>query len=750
MKNAFDEAFQCEELSFIQKEGLITCLPKPGKDRNFIKNWRPITLLNTDYKILSSTIANRFKEVLPSIISETQKGFLKGRFIGENSRQIFDVLTEAEQNKLPGLLLSVDFEKAFDSIEMKHLHNCLNHYNFGPNICKWIQTLYKDISSRVINNGHISGKFKLERGVRQGDPLSPYLFILTVEPLATAIKRNKDIKGVKIGDIESILSQYADDVQFTLDGSEKSLNETLTTLEQFGKISGLKMNTEKTRALWFGSKINCKMKLCSNWDLDWSQTPLRILGIIYTPKTQEIIKLNFNDAKLKIEKLLKNWGFRDLTLYGKITVIKTLALSKMNHLLSTLPIPDQGFMKSIEKLFFDFLWNGKKWTISRETLCLDYENGGLKMVDIHNFARSLRLSIVKRLITTKGTWQSIAKFILNDTVTYIFDLNSKSIQSIAKKITNPFWKQVLKDWALLQESPKQLVLWKNEEIKINRNTITYKSYIRENIIYAEDLLNMNRTFLTYAELINKYPGLRTNFIQYQGLLNSIPLNWKSDNIQVIQTEKSNSNLEMIEKLPKPNRYLYGQLLDNKGPPQITGKVKWENILNNNLDWKNIYKKSMETTNDNKLKILQFKILHRRIATNKFLEMIGIKDTMLCTFCKTNIETIEHLFFECVHTKSILIFVKHRINFHTFLKFPEDEASILLGNDVENLAMNYIIMVVKYFIYKCKYNETLPTIRAFQNFFRYKINVEKASHITNKQKHKFTETWKDIDYTFLFA
>lgn len=750
MKEAFEEAFQCGEISFIQKEGLITCLPKPGKDRNFLKNWRPITLLNTDYKILSTTIANRFKEVLPSIISETQKGFLKGRFIGENSRLIVDVLTEAEQNKLPGLLLSVDFEKAFDSIEMKHLHNCLNHYNFGPNICKWIQTLYKDISSRVINNGHISEKFKLSRGVRQGDPLSPYLFILAVEPLATAIKRNKDIKGVRIGDVESILSQYADDIQFTLDGSETSLHETLTTLEQFGKISGLKMNTEKTRALWFGSKINCKMKLCTNWDLNWSQAPLKILGIIYTPQTQKIAKLNFDDAKLKIDKLLKNWAFRDLTLYGKITVIKTLALSKMNHLLSTLPIPDQGFMNSIEKLFFDFLWNGKKWTISRETLYLDHENGGLKMVDIHNFARSLRLSIIKRLITTKGTWQSIAKYILNDSVSYIFQLNKKSIQSIAKKITNPFWKQILKDWALIQDSPKQLVLWLNEEIKINKKTITYNSYIRENILYAEDLLNVNRTFLTYDELLKKYPGLRTNFIQYQGLLNCIPLNWKLNNIQVIQTKKSNSTLHIIEKLQKPNRYLYRLLLDIKKTPKISGKIKWENILNNNLHWKNIYKKPMETTNDNKLKMLQFKILHRKIATNKFLGMIGIKDTQLCTFCKKHIETIEHLFFDCIYTKSILIFVKSRINFNTLLKFPEDQASILLGNEVENLAMNYIIMVIKYFIYKCKYNETPPDIRAFQNFFKYKINIEKSSYTTKKQKLRFTEIWKDLNPTILFA
>ena len=750
MKCAFEEAFQSEELSFIQKEGVITCIPKPGKDRSFIKNWRPITLLNVDYKILSATIANRFKKVLPSIISETQKGFLKGRFIGENTRLIYDVMTEAEEKKIPGLLLSVDFEKAFDSIEMTHIHNALKHYNFGPNICRWIKTLYKDISSRIINNGHISQKFSLSRGVRQGDPLSPYLFILAVEPLATAIKRNKDIKGVKIGDVESILSQYADDIQFTLDGSEKSLTLTLNTLEEFGKISGLKMNTEKTRALWFGSKIKCKMKLCANWKLDWTQSNIKILGITFTADTKKIPELNFGQAKLDIEKTFKNWAFRDLTLYGKITVVKTLALSKMNHLLTSIPVPDQNFMNAMEKMFFDFLWNGKKWTIRRETLLLDYEKGGLKMIDIHSFTKCLRLSIIKRLVTTDGTWQNLARLILKNSVPFIFDLDKKSILAMANKITNPFWKQALKDWSTFQESPKSLVLWNNESIKINRSSVTYPSFIKHKIFYAEDLLNAEMTsFLTYEELTGKFPGLRTNFIQYQGLINCIPQQWKTDNLGNRQIGTSQSTLQAIKKLQKPSKHLYQILIKKKGVLPENSKTKWNDSLDKSLDWIHIFTAPGKTTNDNKLKMLQFKISHRRIATNKFLGTIGIKNSQQCTFCKTKIETIEHLFFECDFVQAILSFIKTRINFHTLLRFPEDKASIILGNEVKDLALNYIIMVTKYFIYKCKYQEKNPDIATFKNFFKDKINVEKASHTSQKQREKFNEMWKDINPCTLF-
>ena len=114
--------------------------------------------------------------------------------------------------------------------------------------------------------------------MRQGDPLSPYLFILAVEPLATAIKNNKDIKGIQIDDLNSLITQYADDTAFTLDGTEKSLQNTLITLRDFGRISGLEINFDKTKAIWFGSKINCKMKICTDWDIDWSDENFKVLG----------------------------------------------------------------------------------------------------------------------------------------------------------------------------------------------------------------------------------------------------------------------------------------------------------------------------------------------------------------------------------------------------------------------------------------------------------------------------------------
>ena len=152
---------------------------------------------------------------------------MKDRFMGENTRLLYDLMHYLEENNKTGLLLLVDFEKAFDSIEWLFLKKASNSFNFGPSLCKWFETLYSSASSCVINNGHLFHFFNLERGCRQGDPLSPYLFIIGVELLSLKLKRNPDIQGITINDDETLLSQYADDTFLILDGREISLKETL-------------------------------------------------------------------------------------------------------------------------------------------------------------------------------------------------------------------------------------------------------------------------------------------------------------------------------------------------------------------------------------------------------------------------------------------------------------------------------------------------------------------------------------------
>ena len=189
-------------------------------------------MVNVDSKLASKVISNRIKKVLPRIIHYSQSGFIKGRFIGEVARSILNIIDHIESLKLSGILLFIDFEKAFDSIEWDFLYQSLEAFNFGPTLIRWIKTFYNNVSSCVINNGLFSEQFKLERGVRQGDPLSPYLFVVAIEILGISLRSNEHIEGIKIDTDEIKTLLYADDMTATL-ANTSSVEILMQTLNNF-------------------------------------------------------------------------------------------------------------------------------------------------------------------------------------------------------------------------------------------------------------------------------------------------------------------------------------------------------------------------------------------------------------------------------------------------------------------------------------------------------------------------------------
>ena len=270
MTDSFNEAYLKKEMSTPQKQAVITLIEKKGKDRNYLENWRPISLINVDAKIASKIIATRNVKVLPEIIHPNQLGYVKGRFIGEAARSILDVMDYTKKENIPGILLFIDFEKAFDSLNWNFLLRCLDVFGFGPSLIKWVETFYANISSCVLNNGFCKPYFELQRGVRQGDPLSPYLFIIAGEILATAIRDTcrSDIKGIKLGQNEFKLVQYAGDLtiifNFLWKGPDKIARQAVINDVEFGglNITDIETLIKASRLAWIG-------KLFSNGSLPW-------------------------------------------------------------------------------------------------------------------------------------------------------------------------------------------------------------------------------------------------------------------------------------------------------------------------------------------------------------------------------------------------------------------------------------------------------------------------------------------------
>jgi len=164
------------------------------------------------------------------------------------------------------------------------MFTALRYFNFGEDLIKWVKLLYKNIESCVVINGHLSEWFSVQLGCRQGDPLSPYLFIIGAEILALMLKHNPNITGIKCNNNEFLLTQYADDTSVLLDGSEKSLRSTFYVLKVYADVSGLCLNVDKTKAIWIGSLKGSNALLCPDLNLTWENETFNLLGVHVSPK----------------------------------------------------------------------------------------------------------------------------------------------------------------------------------------------------------------------------------------------------------------------------------------------------------------------------------------------------------------------------------------------------------------------------------------------------------------------------------
>ena len=291
------------QFSVSQRRGIIKVIPKKDADPCLVKHWRPIALLNTDYKIAAKATANRLKIVIPKIVNNDQTGFIKGRFIGENIRLIEGIINYTATQSIPGQLLFLEFEKAFDTVETSFIWKTLEYFNFGSSIINWIKLCYQNIESSILKNGWANGYFTLDRGVRQGCPLSPYIFIICVERLAEKIRQNKTIKGISVQGEEIKISQFA---TIILDGSKESFTAALQDLEQFGSISGLRLNNKKTEVLWIGSKTGCNDVFCPEKNLMWVNK-VKALGVWISTDSEASIKANYDEKVEKAQNVLSSW-----------------------------------------------------------------------------------------------------------------------------------------------------------------------------------------------------------------------------------------------------------------------------------------------------------------------------------------------------------------------------------------------------------------------------------------------------------
>ena len=589
---ALNTSFKKGILPLTLRQCLLTCLPKSGKPREFIKNWRPLSMLSVIYKLASASIANRIKPLLNGLISQNQNGFVPGRYIGESTRLIYDIMHAAEKSKIPGLLMLIDFEKAYDSISWKFIYKVLTQMGFTEKFIGWIKLFNKNIETTIMQNGVMSEFIKIGRGCRQGDPISAYLFIMAAEVLNMLITYNDKIVGIKFNNTEFKLSQYADDTTLILDGSQQSLQNALNILEIFGTYSGLKVNTDKTKIIWIGKKKHSNDKLISQ-RFDWNTTEFNMLGLKFSVDLQKMPEINFRSKLVEIKDSINHWSKRKLTPMGKVTVIKTFLMAKLNHLFLSLPHPDINFINELNNIFYKFIWSNKTPKINRKTLTLDYHLGGIKMVQLEHFIMALKITWVRRLIKKNAPWVKLFRHQIISDINKLLYVGSQLGLEINKKITNNFWIDVFKAWDTLcneqtTHSYEELLsapLWYNTKLSIE--TMYFPNWYRKGIILISDVLDVDGSFFT-IEKIKKVYSLDSinplNYIRAKTVVNKYIHKYDQMKHSKIIRPVMPMNMCIINTSKKGAKSYYRILEQNKYNDHKM-KVKWNQDFGINIDKK---------------------------------------------------------------------------------------------------------------------------------------------------------------------
>ena len=525
-----------KELSMSQKCGIISLIYKKG-DKEDIKNYRPIALLNVDIKIITAVLTSRINKVAGNLIHPNQTA-IKGRQITANIRLILDIIYSLENGKHPAFIILLDQEKAFDKLKWSFIFKVLKKLNFPEYIINWIRIIYQDPVSKLKINNFISQPFNLLRGVRQGDPLSPILFVLCIEVLASTIRNHADLKGFQIPKSTSIIKVllYADDTSVIL-RSSKELKVLKEILSKYEIASGSKINRKKSEALAF----NITPPSSDSLELKWIEpdTPIRFLGAY--------IGINLSntgpwtDILTKFFSKIANWNQIPLPIKTKATVTNTYLLPLLYHQLSVMEISD-NILREIEKSIRNFIWNGKKSRISHQLLFTPVEYGGMGIHKLELTIQVLRLKYLSKLVTNLNNPTPSDLFALF----YIRNLAADWGAGLSILTTKfPFGKNIIcPDFykKIVSTSQKFLkinsinlsrseilsqILFFNPLIKDQDNRLLredrFKIWARCGVIRIRDLWN-DGSWMSPADL-NDVNGIRIPPKLLKRVIDAIPINW---------------------------------------------------------------------------------------------------------------------------------------------------------------------------------------------------------------------------------
>ncbi|KAJ0453055.1 putative RNA-directed DNA polymerase [Helianthus annuus] len=387
---------------------IIALVPKKDAP-NSVLDYRPISCCNVLFKCISKIITERIKGKLESLVSINQSAFVPGRKISDNILLTQELMHNYHTNRGPSrCALKIDIQKAYDTVNWSFLETVLTRFGFHRKMVKWIMTCVSTVSYSLCINGNIHGFFYGKRGLRQGDPLSPYLFTLVMEVLSLllqhAARTHASFKFHSLCAKQRIINvSFADDLFVFAHGDRSSVKVLRDALGCFTKISGLVPSAPKSTIFFCNVPSQVKMQILGLMPFQEGSLPVRYLGVPLIST-----RLAYRDCKILIERVkrrIDNWMSRSLSFAGRLQLINSVLGSMYTYWASVFMLPVR-IVKELEKSMRRFLWNGgsqgnARSKVAWSNVCLPKDEGGLGIRSINDVNVALLAGHVWSIITNR-------------------------------------------------------------------------------------------------------------------------------------------------------------------------------------------------------------------------------------------------------------------------------------------------------------------------------------------------------------
>ena len=520
--------------------------------------------------------------------------------------------------------------------------------------------------------GWTSEYFAIESGIRQGCPFSPLAFVLALEILAIKIRNCNSIHGIELGGerINNITIQlvkialYADDITLFLK-DEHDLTRVINIFNSFSVFSGLFINHSKSVAMWLGSRKHCAEKFHG---FDW-KNKIKILGVYFSNDCcASLLKENWDHSIEFMKRIISSWEKRDLSIIGKIHVIKAFLISQVVYFMQAFILPDD-ILNKINQILFRFLWRKKECNkrafekVKRSVLCSDFGMGGLNMIDVKQMQSAFLLQWAIRLCSTGDyeKWSYVPKKLFsnlgNVKLNFFANVKSKRFKGL-DLIHSRFWKTVLATWLdsnidINYDNDKKnkvscrCFLWNNEHVKYKGNVLFFPEWIKGGIMYVNDMYGPNG-ILSLDEINTRIGESPSRILEHNVVASAV----RQFNSEICNQSIHDGYCENVPPFCGKTMFTckeFRKMLFSQNRIIPCSFGFWRNKFGVELNGR-VWEIPRQCTKETRLRVLQWKLVHNIYPTNIMLFKMKKRDNQNCSYCSEEIDYIEHFFFECPPVK----------------------------------------------------------------------------------------------------